>query len=224
MFIALTGLHAAGKSFIANSIMSKYGFNIYSKKDIICYACKSLTGKDNWREWYKDEFNRDPYNITKIIISYLNLEEDIVLDAVHSDLEWGIIKSLIPNAELISIVTPDYIRSKRREEGDLEKDKKRIGYWHNGGGCLLSESSWALNGGASIEMNEKLFVEFLEYIHNRQLSIQGEDVSFSDSRTEKLESLISIDRTLGKKIEQANEILAELKKNHKAILEEQTRE
>lgn len=224
MFIALTGLHAAGKSYIANCIMPKYGYTVYSKKDIISFACKELTGKDNWLEWYRDEFSKNPYNITGIIISYLNLDDNIVLDAVHSDLEWRIIKSLIPNAELISVVTPDYIRSQRREKGDLEKDKKRIEYWHNGGSCLLSESSWSLNGGASLEINERLFEEFLEFIHNRQLSIQGEVISFSDSRLEKLESLIRTDRTLEDKIEQANELMSELRRNSETILEEQTRE
>lgn len=32
MLIALTGLHGAGKSYFANNIIAKYGFNICSKK------------------------------------------------------------------------------------------------------------------------------------------------------------------------------------------------
>lgn len=144
MFIALTGLHSAGKSYLANSIMSKYGFHIYSKKDVVRFICKERTEREDWAEWYREEFNKDPYNMTKLILSYLDLKKDIILDAVHSDLEWGIIKNEIPNAEIIGIITPEYIRKTRHEEGDVEKDKLRIGYWHNGGGCLMTELSWTL--------------------------------------------------------------------------------
>lgn len=211
MFIALTGLHSAGKSYLANNIMAKYGFNVCSKKDLVRYICRERTNREDWAEWYREEFNKDAYNMTKLILSYLDLNEDIVLDAVHSDLEWRIITSIVPNAELVGIITPDFIREARREEGDLEKDKKRIGYWHNGGGCLMTELSWTFNGGASLEINEKMFKEFLLYIQKKHLAIKGKDVRFSDDKIEKLQSLIKENEELKQKIQYANQLIEEHK-------------
>ena len=45
--------------------------------------------------------------MTKMILEYINLDENVVLDAVHSDLEWGIISSIIANAEIIEIIFSD---------------------------------------------------------------------------------------------------------------------
>ena len=149
MLIAMTGLHGAGKSYFASNIPAKYGFKVYNKKEIIKFLCKKKTGRDDWGQWYKEEFNKDARNMTEMILSCIDLNEDVILDAVHSDLEWGIITSCVPNAELIGVITPEFIRQQRREPGDIEKDKKRKEYWHNGGGCLLAELSWTLNGGAS---------------------------------------------------------------------------
>ena len=208
MFVALTGLHSAGKSYLANSIMSKYGFHIYSKKDVVRFICKERTEREDWAEWYREEFNKDPYNMTKLILSYLDLKKDIILDAVHSDLEWGIIKNEIPNAEIIGIITPEYIRKTRHEEGDVEKDKLRIGYWHNGGGCLMTELSWTLNGGASSETNEKSFEEFLIFLKKKELGLKENDICFSDSKATKLYELIKENDKLNKMIQEANEFIA----------------
>jgi len=207
MLIALTGLHSAGKSYFANNIIAKYGFDICSKKDLVRYICKEKTGREDWAEWYREEFNKNAYEMTKLILSYLDLNQDIVLNAVHSDLEWRIITSLVPNVELIGIITPDFIRESRREEGDLEKDKKRIGYWHNGGGCLMTELSWTFNGGASLEINEKLFEEFLLYTRKKQLAIQGQNVKFSDKKVDRLQNLINENKELEQKIEDFNKFV-----------------
>ena len=169
MLIALTGLHGAGKSYFACNIPVKYGFNIYNKKDIIKSICKKQTGRDDWGDWYREEFNRDPHKITANILSCVDYESNAVLDAVHSDLEWKIILDSIPDAYLIGIVTPDFIRAQRREEGDVEKDKQRIVYWHNGGGCLMTNLEWTINGGASLDLNELSFKEFLEYVRKKRL-------------------------------------------------------
>ena len=209
MFIALTGLHSAGKSYFANNIIAKYGFDICSKKELVHYICNEKTDRRDWAEWYKEEFHKDAYNITKVILSYLDLKQNIVLDAVHSDLEWKIIKSIVPEAELIGIITPEFIRKTRREEGDLEKDKKRISYWHNGGGCLMTELSWTFNGGASLEINEKSFKEFLIYVQKKQLAIQGNNIGFSDKKTERLQTLINEDKELGCKIEVMEQFMKE---------------
>ena len=207
MLIALTGLHSAGKSYLANNIMAKYGFEICSKKDLVRYICEEKTGRENWQEWYKEEFNKNAYEMTRLILSYLDLSENIVLDAVHSDLEWNIITSLVPGAELIGIITPNFIRKSRMEEGDLEKDKKRIGYWHNGGGCLMTELNWTFNGGASLEINQKLFEEFLLYTRKKNLAIQGQSVKFSDKKDERLQSLIIENKELEQKIENINRFI-----------------
>lgn len=212
MLIALTGLHASGKSYFANNIPVKFGFKIYNKKEIVKYICKESTGREDWAEWYREEFNKNAYNITNMILSNINLDENIILDAVHSDLEWGIISSIVPDAELIGIVTPDFIRQQRREEGDIEKDKKRIKYWHNGGGCLMTDLSWTINGGASLQINQEMFKEFLQYIHKKQLSIQGKDVKFSDDKTEKLMELIEENNILAEKISKAENLLNEHQK------------
>ena len=207
MFIALTGLHSAGKSYLSNSIMSKYGFHIYSKKDVVRFICKEKTGREDWGDWYREEFNSDPDKITKLILSYLDLKKDVILDAVHSDLEWRIIKKEIPNAEIIGIITPEYIRKTRHEEGDIEKDKFRIGHWHNGGGCLMAELSWTLNGGASLEINEKSFEEFLIYLKRKELAINGNDICFSDNKVAKLYELIEKNDRLNKIIHEANKFM-----------------
>lgn len=220
MLIALTGLHAAGKSYFANNIPVKFGFNVYNKKEIVKYICKEKTGREDWNVWYREEFNKNAYNITNLILSYINLDENIILDAVHSDLEWGIISSIVPNAELIGIITPDFIRQQRREDGDLEKDKNRIKYWHNGGGCLLTNLSWTINGGASLQINEEMFKEFLQYVHKKQLAIQGKDVVFSEDKNKKLGELIKENDMLGKKIEQAENLLSEYEKKYSTDKEE----
>lgn len=207
MLLAITGLHASGKSYFANNIPPKYGFKVYNKKDIVKHICKKETGREDWNEWYKEEFNKNAENMTRKIISYININENIVLDAVHSDLEWSIISNLVPNSELVGIITPELIRKSRQEEGDEEKDKKRIKYWHNGGGCLLANLSWCFNGGASIEINERMFEEFLEYIDKKHQSLQGIRIEFNESKTERLEKLIAEYEVLNKKIANAKELL-----------------
>ena len=74
MLIALTGLHASGKSYFANNIPVKYGFKVYNKKEVVKYICKEETGREDWAEWYREEFNKDPYNMTKMILEYINLD------------------------------------------------------------------------------------------------------------------------------------------------------
>ena len=45
MLIALTGLHASGKSYFANNIPVKYGFKVYNKKEVVKYICMEETGR-----------------------------------------------------------------------------------------------------------------------------------------------------------------------------------
>lgn len=222
MLIAMTGLHGAGKSYFVSNIPAKYGFKVYNKKEIIKFLCKKKTGRDDWGQWYKEEFNKDARNMTEMILSCIDLNEDVILDAVHSDLEWGIITSCVPNAELIGVITPEFIRQQRREPGDIEKDKKRKEYWHNGGGCLLAELSWTLNGGASLEFNDKAFQEFLEYIHKKELALEGANIRFSDDKADRLRTLIEESDTLREKVEQAEQLLRDYQ-SKKAIQESEAK-
>ena len=101
MLIALTGLHGAGKTYFASNVPIKFGFKVYNKKEIIQYICKEKTGRSDWRQWYKEQFNKDAYKITEMILSYIDLNNNNILDSVHSDLEWQIISSIVPNSEIV---------------------------------------------------------------------------------------------------------------------------
>ena len=96
-------------------------------------------------------------------------------DAVHSPVEWNIIKDNFPNAELVEIVTPELIRRQRITPLDLEKDKKRIEYWHSDNNCLLSQVNWTFNGAGSKELNQQSFKEFLDYIKEKD-KIKEEEI------------------------------------------------
>ncbi len=222
MLIALTGLHGAGKTYFASNVPIKFGFKVYNKKEIIQYICKEKTGRSDWRQWYKEQFNKDAYKITEMILSYIDLNNNNILDSVHSDLEWQIISSIVPNSEIVGIVTPEFIREQRREVEDEEKDKQRIKYWHNGGGCLMTYLSWTFNGGASLELNERLFAEFLDYLHKKQLSIKGNCVQFSDNKDERIRELIRENQLLEEKLKKAKQMLNEYdnKCNKNKTLEE----
>ena len=169
MLIALTGLHASGKSYFANNIPYKFGFKIYDKKKIVESICKEeIAYTDDYWSWYQQEYNKDPYKMTYKILSKLPLDENIILDAVHSYKEWKIIESIVPDSMIVAITTPEIIRESRWDEGDKEKDIKRIKYWHsdyNGEhGCLLTQVSWSFNGGASLETNESCFADLVKFI------------------------------------------------------------
>ena len=169
MIIALTGLHSAGKSYFTNNIPEKYGFKVYSKKKIIEQMCKEEANRDDWNEWHKEEFEKNPEKITLKILSRLPLGENIVLDSVHSNLEWDIIHNYYPDSILTFMACFESDRQQRwKREVNLEElDKKRIGFWHNSNVdniCLLTKVSWAFNGSASLEQNEKSFAELIDYI------------------------------------------------------------
>ena len=57
MIIVLTGLHGSGKSYFANNICKKYGFEIIYKNDLIKEMCKKMN-INSWHEWYIENFNK----------------------------------------------------------------------------------------------------------------------------------------------------------------------
>lgn len=169
MFIAMTGLHGAGKSYLVEHISKNFDFYVYNKKEIVRNLCEKATGNGEiWNKWYNDEYNKDPILMTNRILNELPLGENIILDAVHSNLEWEIIKSVIPNASLAIVVTPYEIRKERKGTYDIDKgDSSRIGFWHNNkaeSNCLLTSASWTFNGASSIETNLQSFEEFINYL------------------------------------------------------------
>lgn len=165
MLVVLTGLHASGKSYFANNIAKGFGFNVVYKLDIV----KKLSDKEkkDFRIWYRENFNKDPYSTTEKILSELPLSENVILDSVHSFNEWRIIQSIVPDVVMISVITPECVRTARYENPDDNNDNKRLMYWHsdfNGErGCLLSQASWSINGAASLEANRAAFEDFLNF-------------------------------------------------------------
>lgn len=168
MLIGITGLHGAGKSFFCNTIPPKFGFKVFSKKKELAKIYKIKTGRDDWENWYRKEYEKDPTKITEFMLLGINQKDNVILDAVHSPIEWHIIKENFPNAELVEVISPDWVRSKRITSLEMEKDKKRIKYWHSENGCLLSEVMWSFNGAASEKLNEQSFKELIEYIIQKE--------------------------------------------------------
>lgn len=168
MLIGITGLHGAGKSYFCNTIPPKFGFKVFSKKLELSRIYKAKTDRDDWENWYRREYKRDPKKITEFILLSIRNDENVIFDAVHSPVEWHVIKEHFPNAELAEVITPNLIRLQRITKQDIEKDKERIKHWHSESGCLLSEVGWSFNGAASKELNEKSFKEFVDFIKQKE--------------------------------------------------------
>ena len=83
----------------------------------------------------------------------------------------------------------------------------------------MTDLSWTINGGASLQINEEMFKEFLQYVHKKQLAIQGENVIFSDDKTKKIMELIKENDILGRKIGQAENLLNEWEKKKEESFE-----
>lgn len=126
MLVGITGLHGAGKSYFCNTIPPKFGFKVFSKKQELAKIYKNKTGRDDWINWYRREYEKDPKKVTEFILLGVNKSENVIFDAVHSPLEWQIIKDNFPNTELIEIVTPESIRLQRINTMDIAKDKKEL--------------------------------------------------------------------------------------------------
>ena len=42
--LGITGLHAAGKSYMLERIPKEFGFTVYNKKEVIADICEMITG------------------------------------------------------------------------------------------------------------------------------------------------------------------------------------
>lgn len=174
MFIALTGLHCSGKSYFLENFPSSYGFQTFKKKDIVkklfLYDVDKVKFDDS-HSWYNYKFESNPYEITADIVNEIYKEDNLILDSVHSNLEWEIIKMMVPNAKLIEFVTPKKVREERwvSKYKLKDKDSSRVKYWHNPKGtskCLISDVDWVFNGVLSNELNLLCFEEFISFFNN----------------------------------------------------------
>ena len=81
-------------------------------------------------------------------------------------------KKYLKDVYLAVLITPENIRKKRYEKDDFLKDIKRINYYHNKENnninCLYACATWSFNGIASDEINEKSFLELLNYIDSNK--------------------------------------------------------
>lgn len=203
MFIGITGLHGAGKSYFSHNIPTKYGFLVYYKNDIIADIYNHV---ENWEELYRKQYKTNPYNLITNILSKLPLDKDVLLDAIHNNEEWNIIKSIIPSAKLILVTTPREVRVSRRIENP-KKDEKRIQYWHNikkdkSIDCLLTQISWSFNGNASMQNNQRNFEEFLKYA-------KKEEKKYIQTQ---LKQLIKEEQQIDSKLQTAKELLSQYQK------------
>ena len=170
--LGITGLHAAGKSYMLERIPKEFGFKVYNKKEVIADICEMITGdREQWSQWYKKEFNDNPAKMTFRILSRLQGDK-VILDAVHSHREWQLIKQVSPEALLLNVTTPQLVRDTREDPGDKIKNIQRLKYWHSvygdTFGCLLSEVDWSFNGAASLENQRQNFAALVKFINGRQ--------------------------------------------------------
>lgn len=130
------------------------------------------------------EFELNPYEITADIINEIYKEDNLILDAVHSNLEWEIIKMMIPNAKLVEFVIPKKVREERWiSKCKLDaKDSSRIKYWHNPNGvskCLISDVDCVFNCVLPNELNLLCFEEFISFSNSSKyndLDIEKDDI------------------------------------------------
>ena len=185
MLICFTGLHAAGKSYFVNKVPQMFGFKVYDKKEIVKSLYYKETGKtdDEWNKWFGQKFEENPEAIIREILGCMPQDEDIILDAVHSNLEWELIHQIMPNSHLAVFITPKHLREERwekREESQRPMDKydqSRLKYWHNPKAesrCLLEHTSWSFNGAASDELNIESFWQFISYCKEEEKEIERE--------------------------------------------------
>jgi len=156
MIIGLTGLHGAGKSFLAGIMNTGLKWRLADKRNILMNMYIKQTPIDDltWEDWYRILYGKvGAFNVMTMILGEMDKEKEglpIVLDAVHNTDEWRAIKYVYPESILVGVFSPKRIRFARHDEGDEDLDAKRIIYWHENVldelSCLLSEVEWAFSG------------------------------------------------------------------------------
>ena len=106
--IMIIGNNGSGKSYFANNICKKYGFEIIYKNDLIKEMCKKMN-INSWHEWYIESFNKDFITTTIKILQNLPKDKDIILDSIHSYDEWIVAKKYLKDVYLALIIAPENI-------------------------------------------------------------------------------------------------------------------
>ncbi|MHB1316544.1 MAG: hypothetical protein ACYCZW_01670 [Minisyncoccota bacterium] len=159
MIIGLTGYHSSGKSVLAEFLVKKYGWNRVTKRTLLKEW--SGVGEDEyaWTAWYRDLYQRmGSYEIMHHLIRRMNyhknLNEVVLLDAIHTPQEWQAIQEVDPDSLLAGVFIPKECRLQRSSPEDLVLDVKRERYWHSGEEykCLLARIEWSFCGMANPEL------------------------------------------------------------------------
>lgn len=222
MLIGLTGLHRTGKSYFRQSgIAEKYGFVVANKKQLVVELfLTSISNPDEyeavsfddanfnnsklWKDansWYGSQMKENPIYITEKIVDFATEKygEDVVLDAVHNNLEWDIIQKHVPSSALLLFATPQEVRETRTGVDTVEevdrKNLKRISFWNSSEELpsLPCFASWCIDGSQPIEKIEENFVKFVSCQGQGKSTreLVAEDIEVKDMQDFVLQDLIS---------------------------------
>ena len=218
MLIGLTGLHRAGKShFRKSGVAEKYGFLVVNKKqvvvDLFTAACgnRTMENLDDenfndsiiWKDantWYGQQMKENPIYITELIVDSAieKYGEDILLDAIHNNLEWDIIKKHLPDSALLLFATPKEIRDQRCGTDSIteadNKNLRRLSFWTSSKELpsLPCMASWCINGALPMEEIEQNFASFVGFLKEgkRPKELVGVDFSIDDMQDFILQDLL----------------------------------
>jgi hypothetical protein len=180
MIVGLTGLHGAGKSFLAQIMHDKIGWEVVIKRDVLRMIYEKSDPVDGltWEEWYRVLYAKiGAYKMMCMVIDEARISERksiVVIDSIHNTDEWRAVKHLHSEAILVGVFSPREIRQSRNTLKDVELDVKRIIYWHENVlgefSCLLSEVEWAFSGCNPPQSQLRKCHLLKNYLNKRQLS------------------------------------------------------
>jgi len=162
MIVALTGFHAAGKSYLAQVMAESLGWVHFHKQNQmkVFYEKQRLNHLNlpDWNSWQVKMFQENGhYEVMSWLLGGVRNDQILVVDSLHHPDEWKAVRDFDSRAILVGIFTPNTVRSVRRDEGEDELDAKRQSYWHdeNHRRCLLSSVEWSFVGSLSREELER---------------------------------------------------------------------
>lgn len=155
-FVALCGLHDAGKSAVASRLASQVpGCVVVTKLDVLrALHAKQATPGVNWYDWYRTKYLEEgPSIVMQQVIDQVLLDVPsgtnmLVIDAVHSAIEWRTLRERFP-AALVLVASPPDVRLVRRHGYlALEDDVRRIRFAHDADmvDCLFASADWVVPG------------------------------------------------------------------------------
>jgi len=164
MIITLTGLHGSGKSHLSGILKREFGWTYVNKRRVL----EKLFGKHfptpesvESIQWYRDVYQSvGAGELMSLVLSQIEADSNVVLDAVHNPIEWTVVKSSGKNVVLAGVFAPQEVRDARNTSLDAVLDRKRIGYWHDSQDsslqCLMTKVDWAFSGvhGEELQIQE----------------------------------------------------------------------